>query len=355
MIICRINDFLRVDFSNGEVYTTDNCDEALWEFVKNNRENESIVKEKLLPKTDNKGRALIERVKKSSILTLKGNSVYMMHVSEQSIPEDFVVKILDAEDDLDEEAINKYINFWTLVSLNPDSRVRNNLFWFIRKWDMKITESGLIVAYRNAVMKTQPEFTVDEAKEIINKYYEEKYLNHNDPCTIKYEYDYTLQKAYDAVVNGEESPVFTDAHSHTTTIKLGHPVSIPREECDSVQEHTCSQGLHCASKGWLKENYFGDVGLMVLVNPAKVVAVPPEDSYGKMRTCEYFPVAIVDFDSEGEVIEPEHNLYNDVLYLKELKYEGTINNKDIDMYEISQYFATREELYDNILSSLNAD
>ena len=51
---------------------------------------------------------------------------------------------------------------------------------------------------------------------------------------------------------------------------------------------------------------------MVLVNPANVVAVPTIDGYGKMRTCEYFPVAIVDCDENGDIVEPEYNLYNDV-------------------------------------------
>ena len=43
--------------------------------------------------------------------------------------------------------------------------------------------------------------------------------------------------------------------------------------------------------------------MMVLVNPADVVAVPPIDDYGKMRTCAYYPVSVVDFDDEGNIIE----------------------------------------------------
>ena len=79
------------------------------------------------------------------------------------------------------------------------------------------------------------------------------------------------------------------------------------------------------------------------------------DEYGKMRTCEYFPVAIIDFDENGDIIESPYSLHNDVAYLKELRYEGSINNKDIDGYEISHTYATREEMYNSILSRLNAD
>ena len=124
--------------------------------------------------------------------------------------------------------------------------------------------------------------------------------------------------------------------------------------CDADQEHSCSRGLHTGAKGWLKQNYYGKVGLMVLVNPANVVAVPTIDSYGKMRTCEYFPIAIIDFDENGDIVESSYSLHDDVAYLKELRYEGTINNVDVDGYEISHTHASREEMYESILRSLNA-
>lgn len=80
------------------------------------------------------------------------------------------------------------------------------------------------------------------------------------------------------------------------------------------------------------------------------------DEYGKMRTCEYFPVAIIDFDEKGDIIEnSSYSLYNDVAYLKELRYEGDINNNDIDSYEISHTHSTREEMYNSILSRLDAN
>lgn len=83
-----------------------------------------------------------------------------------------------------------------------------------------------------------------------------------------------------------------------------------------------------------------------------MVATPTIDQYGKMRTCEYFPVALVDFDNSGDVIEPECPLYNDVAYLKQLTYEGEINNVDINNYTIIETHLTREQTYDSILKRL---
>lgn len=352
----KTQNYCQVEFSDGSTFTsTENIDE-IWEFIAAHQSNENAVKKHLMGKDVYQGKELLEKVENSSILTLRGNSVYMLGVSELSIPEDFVAKIIQAEEEDNKTELTKFKNFWTLVSLNPDSRVRNNLFWFIRKWDMQITESGLVIAYRNACVRDENKYTTKEARDIINSYYQEKYLNGNDPGNIQILIDgnsVNLDKAYNEILNGADSPIYTDMHSHSTEIRLGHPVTMPREKCDADQENSCSMGLHCGAKGWLKQNYFGEVGLMVLVDPSKVVAVPTIDNYGKMRTCEYFPVGIIDFDSEGEIIEPEYNLYNDVAYLKELRYEGDINNNDIDGYEITHTTSSREEMYNQILSRLN--
>ena len=142
---------------------------------------------------------------------------------------------------------------------------------------MKIADSGLIIAYRNADIKKESKYSTNETKNIINIYYEEKYLKHSNPYTqtifLKGE-NVNLGEAYDEIVNEESSPIYTDQHTHTMEIRLGHPVRMSREECDADQEHSCSRGLHCGAKGWLKQNYYGTVGLLVLVNPANVVAVP---------------------------------------------------------------------------------
>ena len=356
MKILRRKNYLQIDFTDGSFYSTSECTDEIWKFLQENQENEDAVKKKFMTELY-QGRELMKKVEESKILTLRGQSVYMLSVSELSIPEDFVSKIIEAEERGDEVELRKFKNFWTLVSLNPDSRVRNNLFWFIRKWDIQITESGLLIAYRNADIKEEAKYTTDQVKAVINAYYKEKYINHNDPYQEVFfigERRVNLGEVYDEIVNGGGSPVYTDQYSHSTEIRLGHPVSIPREECDADQEHSCSRGLHTGAKGWLKQNYYGKVGLMVLVNPANVVAVPTSDSYGKMRTCEYFPIAIIDFDESGDIVESSYSLHDDVAYLKELRYEGTINNVDVDGYEISHTHANREEMYESILRSLNA-
>jgi len=233
---------LQVVFSDGTQVIRD-CTDELWNFLITNQDNEETIKKKLLPKEDIEGKLIAERVQHSNILTLRGNSVYMLGISEQSIPSDFVEKILEAEEEGNEAEIKKFKNFWTLVSLNPDSRVRNNLFWFIRKWNMKITEAGLIIAYRNADIKEESKYSTEFVKFIINSYYQEKYVKGSNPKEIIINNGETLEEIYNEIVNeGAGSPVYTDQHSHSTTIKLGQPVRMPREETDGCQENSCSRG-----------------------------------------------------------------------------------------------------------------
>ena len=273
----RTGKYIKVVFSDHTSVETDECTDAINKALEEET-NEEKLKERLSILINGEYHRNIEPlIAKSNILTKRGMSVYMLSVSELSIPEDFAFRILEAELSGKQEEIDKYINFWTLVSMNPDSRVRNNLFWFIRRWNMEITQSGFVVGYRNVDLKEKGKFTPLQVKEIINTFYIKKYIDGTNPKEESIEVDgrfYNLEEAYNEVVNNDCGPVFTDRHSHSFTIKLGQPVSMPREDCDANQENSCSKGLHIGAKGWLKQNYYGGYGLQCLVNPAKVVAIP---------------------------------------------------------------------------------
>ena len=173
----------------------------------------------------NKALSMVEKLRQSKLLRVKNDTIYWDNVSSLSIPVELAEAIVDAELEHNELKISTYRNFWTLMSLNPDERCRKNLFWFLQKYGMTISRCGFFVGYRN----------VDKT---------------------------------------EEENVFTDHHSHTFKIRIGEMVTMDRDKCDTVQENTCSTGLHIGGRGWLKKNYFGDTGLACLINPADVVAVP---------------------------------------------------------------------------------
>ena len=357
MKIIRVMDTVTVVLNNGEIISSSECTDEMFVNIYNNQTDEDYVKSILIPEFKNKQtivaekKNLMEDLEYSQYLTAKGSSVYLLDISELSVPEDLVEAILLAEKEKNEELIQSYLNFWTLVSLNPDSRCRQNLFWFLNKYGMTISRSGLFVAYRNVKIK-KAGISIDPklANFVSSEYARIKFVSKKSPkdyLVLKTVDGYVLTKTscnntignlsdlYKQLSDVEVSTVYTDGYTGKFEIKLGEIVSMPREKCDSVQENSCSKGLHVAGKTWLKENYFGDVGLMVLVNPADVVAVPPVDDYGKMRTCAYYPVSIVEFDENGDIIDTEIEDGFEDDFIDKICYSGLINNNDINPYFVT--------------------
>ena len=355
-IIC-INNYLKVVFDDGTTVERHDSTPELLDKIKENLTADKETLMRIVNPEYGKVMNILDNVDKSEYIERRGQSFYIPTISELTLPTDFVEEFIKAEMENDEDKITAYLNFWILVSLNPDSRVRNNLFWFLKKWGMVISKSGLIVAYRNADIKYQGrKFSHEYMREISKQYAYIKYISkkntndyvvYTDPeltiCHIKdaknsdYAPKITLTQAYKDIVEAgdKEETVYTDHHSHTFEIRLGHIVSMSRKKVDSNQENTCSSGLHCAGKDWLEKNYFGTVGMRVLVNPADVCGIPTKDQYGKMRVCAYYPVNIVDFDEDGRIVDEgiESGFEDD--FLSKICYTGEVNNVDVDNYTLT--------------------
>ena len=360
MKVIRVMDTITVVLSNGGIISSDNCTDEMFMDIYNHQNDEEYVQNLLLPEFQTKKviakakKELFEGIEVSKYLVAKGASVYIPTISELSLPEDLVTAFLKAEKEDNKELIQTYLNFWTLVSLNPDSRCRQNMFWFLNKYGMKISKSGLFIGYRNVLVKKEGD-SIDAklAQTISSEYSRIKFISKKSPkdymlckedgefvtkkaTSIKDEDNVVgpLDKLYTSLSNVEVTTVYTDAHTRTFEIKIGQIVSMPREKCDTIQENSCSKGLHVAGRDWLENNYFGDTGMMVLVNPADVVAVPPIDDYGKMRTCAYYPVAVVEFGEDGHIIElPIEDGFEDDFFEK-ICYHGQKNDNDLNPYQV---------------------
>lgn len=224
----------------------------------------------------------LNRIKDSSLLKQKNNSVYWNGVSELSMPETLVNAVLKAEKEGDKEALEAYRNFWVLMSLNPDPECRKNLFWFLEKWGMKIAKCGMFIGYRNVDIKEEGCVTTysQELCDFTINHYErlraqKKGTSHyivvdngdNKFSLLKLNLEegidaprgakvYNLKDLYAElkavnflVKNIGNDTVYTDHHSHSFTIKVGEIVSMPREECDCDSSTSCSRGLMCSPLG----------------------------------------------------------------------------------------------------------
>ena len=288
--VIKVDNKVTVFLENGEIIEKEVTEDEFKKVVEAQTDEE--VLNLLCPEYQksielhNNALTLIEKIQKSKLLSMKGDVVYWKEVSCLSVPEELVKAIIKAEEEHNELKISTYRNFWTLMSLNPDERCRKNLFWFLQRYGMTISRCGFFVGYRN----------VDKT---------------------------------------EEENVFTDHHSHTFKIRIGEMVTMDRNKCDTVQENTCSTGLHIGGRGWLKENYFGDTGLACLINPADVVAVPPYDDYGKLRTCAYLPMDIIHYDETSNVIPLDVEDGFDCSYVTKVIYEGTMGTEQDSTYKIN--------------------
>ena len=288
--VIKIDNKVTVFLENGEVIEKEVTEDEFKKVVEAQTDEE--VLKLLCPEYQksiesyNNALTLIEKIQKSKLLSMRGDVVYWEEVSCLSVPEELAKAIIKAEEEHNELKISTYRNFWTLMSLNPDERCRKNLFWFLQKYGMTISRCGFFVGYRN----------VDKT---------------------------------------EEENVFTDHHSHTFKIRIGEMVTMDRDKCDTVQENTCSTGLHIGGRGWLKKNYYGDTGLACLINPADVVAVPPYDNYGKLRTCAYLPMDIIHYDETSNVIPLDVEDGFDCSYVTKVIYEGTMGTKEDSTYKIN--------------------
>ena len=288
--IIKINNEVIAILSNGSSFKRDDLTEEEFEQLKSAETDEDVLSI-MMPsykELNNKREEVIgtiNRVKDSNVLFYDKDAVYWKEISSLSVPKKLVEAILKAESNEDKIKLETYKNFWTLMSLNTNKECRDNLFWFLNRNGLVIERDGFFVAYRN-VCKTN------------------------------------------------EDGVYTDYYTHKFKIKIGEMVTMNRDECDSDSNITCSRGLHLANHNWLKENYYGNIGLVCLCNPADVTAVPHEDHYGKLRTCAYLPIAFAEYDNTGNVVpyKAEDGFLSE--YVPKVIYEGLMGTEEDSTYKI---------------------
>ena len=238
--------------------------------------------------------------------------------------------------------IDAIINFWKLLMINPDKRIRERLFDFIKIHDFSITDAGYMVVYkavdnknesqRGKAQKTFEEYISNQVLHVRKdwKCSPKKYDVYKSNDSGEYgiakvetvenwdeddkgiEVMGNLDELYKAIFDGVTSdestvPVYTDKYSHSMTIMLGKPVFMERRDCNGDPAEDCSVGVHCGSTSYVN-NYGKDADaiLVCYVNPMNVISVPKSEC-SKMRVCEYYPVAVASYkDGKIDIIEQKY-------------------------------------------------
>ena len=256
-----------------------------------------------------------------------GNSAMYLKGTSDPIPEFLAKKLLEYIDKgLNVEAL---VNFWKNTLLNPDKGVRQQLFGFLEHNGHPITDKGYFLAYK--AVKVARKYDAETGEEVVS-----------------IRYDENTGERIEETLN--QSMTFKPYHSgaHGMTVKVGEPITMPREECDSDPEVTCSAGLHVGSMEYVHDfGYSGGVILEVLVSPRNVVAVPADYNNTKMRCCEYYPIAITNGENDAIYLESDYasfdhsTMEDDIVNYEESKRD-VIN-------EIEKELAERRAVADSLL------
>lgn len=226
------------------------------------------------------------------------------------------------------------INFWKLLMINPDKRVRESLFEFIKTHDFVLTDNGYMVVYKAVYIKEEAD--VDLPGFVSNQYLHvkkdwkcspNKYVVYRDNNTSELfitkletaenwdeeeknvevlgKLGDLFKSIFDDNQESNVQTTYTDMYTRSMSIVLGQPVVMPRNACDSDPARDCSYGLHVGATKYV-ENFGGKSVLVCYVNPANVVAVPDYD-HSKMRVSEYFPFALASYnDRKIDIIEQSY-------------------------------------------------
>jgi len=141
-------------------------------------------------------------------------------------------------------SVDPLMKFYANIKGNPSVASANELYGFLEKNSLPITEDGCFIAYKR----------------------------------VRADY--------------------TDVYSGTMNNSVGKTVSMKRSSVNDNRNETCSSGLHFCSYEYLK-NFPGARLVSVKINPKDVVSIPTDYNNSKGRCCKYEVV--------GEILAEDSN------------------------------------------------
>lgn len=188
-------------------------------------DNFKSIKEQVEQKTD-------------GVFSVKNNKV-ILKGTDVPVPEPILKKLMELE--AEKKPILPLLRFWRKLATNPTKEAREDLYTFMEKNNIPITEQGDIVTEKG-VSQRRNSFVGD----------------------------------------------LVDGHTGSIDNSVGSYVSMPREEVNHDRNKTCSAGLHVAAPDFVRNNWNQKVIIECIVNPKDVVSVPTDYNATKMRVCAYF-------------------------------------------------------------------
>lgn len=165
--------------------------------------------------------------------------------------------------------INPLKLFLINLQNNPSYRAVNELYGFLERGNLPITEDGHFLAYK----KVRNDYRDVHSGTVLNKLANGFTSDERNALPMQF------------------GRVVVDIENGVTV------VSMQRNDVDEDSRNDCSNGLHFCSKDYLG-GFGGQVILTVKINPADVVAIPVSET-SKGRACKYQIIAEADGSLEG--------------------------------------------------------
>ena len=216
---------------------TENDSKERWQKIKDALNDDATTTEEMIALLSPK-EAVASIAVNVPAIQLRGNQLFY---NEAPVHNALSAKIIDIiQEGLD---VKPWIRFAENVYANPNEYSREELYLFLEKADLPITEDGCFLAYKN----------------------------------VRSDY--------------------RDIYSGSFDNSVGQVVEMSRDNVDTNRDNTCSVGLHFASKDYLP-HYRGGGGrtMIVKINPADVVSIPSDYNNTKGRTWRYEVVGEIAFE-----------------------------------------------------------
>jgi hypothetical protein len=171
--------------------------------------------------------------------------------------------------------LQNFVEFVRNIRRNPSRRAQEELYKFLEYKELPITERGTFLAYKGIG--------------------EDRYsVRGGDADLVKGRVD-----SQGRIYNG-----------------VGEEIEVKRAYVDDDARISCSQGLHVGSYDYA--SHWGQVTVLVEVNPADVVSIPFDCECQKARVCKYTVVTEIEREhtspvvsSNGEVIKSDKDTLTD--------------------------------------------
>ena len=169
------------------------------------------------------------------------NKKLFLKGDDEPIPEKIAEKLLELE--TAGEDFMPLVRFWKKLKSNPSQGSIDQLFGFVTKNNIPLTDMGDIVVEKGVTQKV-----------------------------------------------GAPVGELVDCHSQLVDNSIGMEVSMDRGDVDDNPNRTCSHGLHVGAPDYVRQHYKSKIIVVCTVNPRDVVAVPTDYNNTKMRVCKYVVV-----------------------------------------------------------------